>query len=371
MLAIINLDDRKDLEMNQLTNSRPIASIPVGARYRVIDFVISNIVNSKINNVGIYAKEKYRSLTDHLGSGKDWDLSRRKGGLYIFSPEDTKTRSKYPYSPGDIYRFFANIDFIEKCDEEYVLITPGHLICNIDYKKVLNHHKISGNDISIVYKKIDNADESFELATTLQIENESVVDFGINIGTNKDANISIETYVLKRETFINYIYECINKGTYKYFEDFISDNVSKMNVGCYEHKGIVKSINNIKSYFELSKSFLDREVSNELLHSDKRIFTKVKNESPTIYSDTSEVSNSFIATGCKIEGTVKNSIIFRNVHVKENAVVENAVIMQGCVISEDSIVNNVIFDKRVTLSKSKVIKGDENYPVVIEKNSVI
>lgn len=371
MLAIINLDDKKDLTMNQLTNSRPVASIPIGARYRIIDFVISNIVNSGITAVGVYAKEKYRSLTDHLGSGKDWDLSRKKGGLSIFSPEDTKNRNRYPYRAGDIYRFFANIDFIEKSDEEYVLIVPGNILCNIDYNKILKYHKISGNDITVIYKNIDNADKDFEFSTTLQVEDEKVIDFGINIGTNKNANISMESYILKREDLIRFIYECINKGDFKYFEDFIAENVNKLKIGSYEHKGFVKSISTVKNYFDMSKNFLEIDVASELLYSGKRIFTKEKNESPTIYSKNAKVENSFIATGCKIEGTVKNSIIFRNVHIKEGAVVENSIIMQGCIIYEDSKVESAIFDKSVELSKSKSIKGEEEYPIVVEKNSII
>ncbi len=371
MLAIINLDDKKDLAMNQLTNSRPIASIPIAGRYRVIDFIISNIVNSGISNVGIFAKEKYRSLTDHLGSGKDWDLSRKKGGLHIFSPEDTKDRTRYQYKTGDIYRFFANIDFVEKSMEEYVLITPSNMIFKIDYKKVLKFHNMSGNDITIIYKKIDNADCDFDLSTTLQIENDKVVDMGINIGTTKNANISMECYIIKRKEFLKIVYECINKGEYSYFEDFIAGNLKEMNVGCYEHKGFLKIINSVKSYFDLSKMLLEEDISNEILYSDERIFTKEKNEYPTIYTQTADVENSYIATGCNIEGKVKNSIIFRNVHIKKDAVVENSIIMQGCIIDENSEVKNVIFDKQVTLSKFKSIKGEEEYPIVVEKYGTI
>ena len=140
-LGIINLDDRKDRNMNQLTNVRPIGSLPIAGRYRVIDFSLSNMVNSGINNVGIFAKEKYRSLTDHIGSGKQWDLSRKTGGLFIFSPENTKDRNKYPYRSGDIYNILANIDYIEKCEEEYILIAPSYMVGNIDYTKFIEYHK--------------------------------------------------------------------------------------------------------------------------------------------------------------------------------------------------------------------------------------
>ncbi len=364
-MALVNLEDKN---INQLTNARPVASVPLGARYRVIDFTLSNIINSGITNVGVFAKEKYRSLTDHLGSGKDWDLSRKTGGLFIFSPENTKNRNKYTYKSGDIYSILSNIDYIEKSEEEYILVAPAHVICNIDYSKAIEAHKKSNKDITIIYKNIDNADQDFELGTTLSIEEGKVVNLGSNVGAEKEANISMKTYIMKRTDFIDYIYSCVNKGNYSYIEDFIVSSLNELEIGAYEHKGYLKCISNVKSYFEMSKDLLNEEVAEELLYSGRKIFTREQNQAPTIYADSSDVKNSFIATGCTIEGTVKNSIIFRKVHVKKGAVIENAIIMQGCTIDENAELNNVILDKYVYTSQGKQITGDEDYPIVVEKS---
>ena len=364
-MALINLQDKN---LNQLTNARPVASVPVGARYRVIDFALSNIANSGITNVGIFSKEKYRSLTDHVGSGKDWDLSRKTGGLFIFSPENTKTKNRYPYKNGDIYSILANIDYIEKGEEEYILIAPGHVVCNIDYSEAIEAHKKSGNDITIIYKQINNANEDFESGTTLTIEDGRVTNLGNNTGSEKEANISAKTYIMKRTDFIDHIYSCVNKGNYSYIEDFIANSVNDLKVGAYEYKGYLKCINSVKSYFAMNKDLLNEEIADELLYSDRKIFTKEQNQAPTIYTESSDVKNSFIATGCTIEGTVKNSIIFRKVHVKKGAVIENAIIMQGCTIDENASLSNVILDKYVYTSQGKKISGDEEYPVVIEKS---
>ncbi|MGL5314182.1 MAG: glucose-1-phosphate adenylyltransferase subunit GlgD [Peptostreptococcaceae bacterium] len=371
-MGIINLDDRKNSNINQITYARPIASTPVGGRYRIIDFVLSNMVNSGFTNVGIFAKEKYRSLTDHVGSGKDWDLSRKKGGLFVFSPENTKNKNIYSNKKGDIYNIFANIDYIEISEEEYILIAPSYMVCNIDYKKAIDYHKKSGNDITIVYKQIDNANEDFEGNSTLDIdENNKVINIGSNIGAFSNANISMETYIMKRQDLIDHIYSLVSRGSCSYLQDFISEVVGRLNVGAYEHKGYLKCVNSVKSYFEINKELLDFDVADELLYSDRKIFTKEKNQSPTIYAEDADVENSFVATGCIIEGTVKNSILFRKVHVKEGAVIENAVIMQNCTIDKDVKLNNVIFDKNVNIAEGKVLTGDENYPVIIEKNASI
>lgn len=371
-MGLINLDDRKNSNINQITYARPIASTPVGGRYRIIDFALSNMVNSGFTNVGIFAREKYRSLTDHVGSGKDWDLSRKKGGLFVFSPENTKNKNIYSNKKGDIYNIFANIDYIERSEEEYILIAPSYMVCNIDYEKVIDYHKKSGNDITIVYKNIDNANEDFEGNSTLDIdESGRVINVGSNIGAFNNANISMETYIMKRQDLIDNIYTLVSRGNCSYLQDFISETVNRLNVGAYEHTGYLKCVNSVKSYFELNKELLNYDIANELLYSSRKIFTKEKNQSPTIYTDNAKVENSFVATGCIIEGTVKNSILFRKVHVKEGAVIENAVIMQNCTIDKDVQLNNVIFDKNVNIAQGKVLTGDENYPVIIEKNASI
>lgn len=370
-VGIINLDNKNNLAMSHLTNVRPIGSLPIAGRYRVIDFSLSNMVNSGITNVGIFSKEKYRSLTDHIGSGKDWDLNRTTGGLFIFSPENTKDRNKHPYRNGDIYNILANIDYIEKCGEEYVLIAPGYMIGNIDYTKAIEYHKESGNDITILYKNIDNADKDFYETSILNIDNNKVINIGTNLGTSKNANISMETYIMKRTDFIESIYKCVSEGTHSYIEDFIAESINKLNIGAYEYKGYIKCINSIKSYYSMKDELLKEEIANELLYSDRKIFTKEKNQAPTIYSDSANVENSFVATGCVIEGTVKNSIIFRKVHIKEGSVIENSIIMQNCIIENNVQLQNVIFDKNVCISEGKELKGDREYPVVIEKNTAI
>ncbi len=370
-VGIINLDNKNNLAMSHLTNVRPIGSLPIAGRYRVIDFSLSNMVNSGITNVGIFSKEKYRSLTDHIGSGKDWDLNRTTGGLFIFSPENTKDRNKHPYRNGDIYNILANIDYIEKCEEEYILIAPGYMIGNIDYTKAIEYHKESGNDITILYKNIDNADKDFYETSILNIDNSKVINIGTNLGTSKNANISMETYIMKRIDFIESIYKCVSEGTHSYIEDFIAESINKLNIGAYEYKGYIKCINSIKSYYSMKDELLKEDIANELLYSDRKIFTKEKNQAPTIYSDSANVENSFVATGCVIEGTVKNSIIFRKVHIKEGSVIENSIIMQNCIIENNVQLQNVIFDKNVCISEGKELKGDREYPVVIEKNTAI
>lgn len=368
-MGLINLNKKGDPNISKLNYARPIASTPIGGRYRVIDFTLSNMVNSGITNIGIFAKEKYRSLTDHIDSGKDWDLSRKKGGLSIFSPEHTENQNKYPYREGDIYNLLCNIEYIKKSEEEYIIVSPSYMICNIDYSEIVKYHKKSNNDITLIYKTIDNLGEDFKGNITLTLnENNDVVNMGTNIGTFNKANIYMEMYIMKRLDFIDTIQNLTNTGDFLYLEEYIMDAIKHKKVGAFEYSGYLKCVKSVKSYFEISKDLLDINIAKELLYSDRKILTKEKNESPTIYTDTSNVENSFIASGCLIEGSVKNSIIFRKVHIEKDVHIENSVIMQNCIIGEGSKLENVIFDKNTVISKGRELKGDENYPIVVEKN---
>lgn len=368
-MGLINLDSIQRPSVNVLSSHRPVATLPIAGRYRLIDFTLSNMVNSGITNVGIYAKEKYRSLTDHLGSGKDWDLSRKKGGLYVLSPESTKNKNNYGYRNGDVYTILANIDYIEKSPEEYIIVAPSYMLSAINYDELVKYHKESKNDITLVYKRVENADVDFTDCNTLNIDKDGrIKSVGTNLHAFPSANICMETFIMKRTDFIKCIYNIASMGTYSYIEDYIINQLDNIQVGAYEYKGYLKCINSIKSYYEASKEFLTQEVSKEMLLSGRKVFTKDKSQAPTIYGEGAEVKNSFIATGCQINGVVEGSTLFRKVIIGEGAVVKNCVIMQGCVIGDGAVLENVILDKHVTVNDNNELKGDIKYPMVIEKN---
>lgn len=367
-MGIINLNKKGD-NLRELSDSRVVASIPIGGRYRIIDFTLSNMVNAGMKNIGIFSDQKYRSLTDHLGNGSHWDLSSKNDGLFVFSPENTKNQVYHSMKKGDVYNIFSNIDYIEKSKQEYVLISPSYMICNIDYKKALSCHRKSNNDITIIYKNIDNADKDFIGTSILNLTEENrVASMGINIGRKSEANISMDMYLMKKSILVDMIYGAVSNGEFVNIEDCISESLENLNVSGYEYNGYLKCINSTKSYFQTNKDLLDVDIANELFYSERKIFTKEKNEQPTLYTETSNVKNSFVATGCVIEGEVKDSIIFRKVHVKKGTVIKNSIVMQNGEIEENVKLDNVILDKNVCISKGKELKGDVNLPLVVEKN---
>ena len=363
IVGIINLSESEE-EIKELTHARTIASITVGGRYRIIDFVLSNMVNAEIENISIFPHGKCRSLVEHLGTGKEWDLNRNVGGLSILNPTNSFNNFK-----GDIKNFKYNIDKISTCKENYVLLARSYMICNINYLEVLKHHKESKADITIVYKNIKKNLDRFINCDTLNLNEEGrVVGIGKNIGNYDFNNISMEMYIMKKELLIKMIEESVATGSVSYLKEAIQNNISNYHVNGYRFDGYLSCINSIENYYKASMDLIDVDIARELFYKNGYIYTRTQDEPPTKYTETSCVSNSVLANGCIIEGRVDNCIIGRGVIVKKGAVVKNSVIMQKCVINENTALKNVILDKNVYISENKILCGDSKRPLVVQKN---
>lgn len=364
-LGIINLDEN-DSKMGDLVSNRVLASIPIAGRYRIIDFILSNMTNSGIEAIGVFTKNKSRSLIDHLSNGRPWDLHRKKDGLRVFNfGNDDPVYD-------DVHNFESNIEFIKKSRREYVLIAPSYMICNINYNDLIKYHKRLDNDITVVYKKISDANNNFIDCEILNINNKNrVIGIENNIGHENNANVNMEMYILKTDLFIDIIYEGIRSGLYKKVKEFIHLNIDNLKVGAFEFSGYLSCINSIQSYFNANLNFLKEEVNKELFHSNVPIYTKVQDEFPTKYTDGSKVNNSIVANGSYIEGTVKNCIIGRQVKIGKGSVIKNCIIMQNTVIGDNVIMDNVISDKGIVISNDNIIMGEGRLPITIEKEKAI
>ncbi|MGG7179450.1 glucose-1-phosphate adenylyltransferase subunit GlgD [Clostridium paraputrificum] len=364
-VGIINLDENES-RMGELVRNRPLASVPIAARYRIVDFVLSNMTNSGIECIGMFTKNRSRSLIDHLTNGRPWDLHRKKDGLKVFNfgYEDP--------SYDDVHNFSDNIEFVKYSRKEYVLISPSYMICNINYNEALEKHKASKNDITIIYKNINNADKGFIDCDVLNInENGRVLSVGQNIGRENNANISMEMYIMSTELFIDIVLESVRSGMYRKIKQFINANIENLHVCTYEFEGYLNCINSLNSYYAANMDLLKKKVNTELFYNGQPIYTKTKDEAPTHYAESSNVSNSIIANGCLIEGEVKNCIISRRVYIAKSAVVEDCVIMQNTVIGEGAQLEKVIADKGTEVGANDKYKGSDFWPVVMKNRKYI
>ncbi|MGH4051675.1 MAG: glucose-1-phosphate adenylyltransferase subunit GlgD [Clostridium sp.] len=364
-IGILMLNEQED-NIKSLTKSRPIASIPIGGRYRIIDFVLSNMVNSGIHNVGIFTNTKTRSLVDHLGSGQPWDLDRKINGLFLFNLTSERAQLR------DIDVLSKNIEYIYRTKQEYVIISSSYMLCNIDYNEAAKYHQESGSDITILYKKTNTGKKHYVNCSTLYINEENkILSIGKNIGAEDQLNISMEMFIMKKTTLIDIINKCVQTGSHNSIKEAIYDDVAELNVNAYEFKGYLQCVNSIKNYYKTSMDMLNGKVTKELFFNGGLIYTKSKDEAPTKYFNGAKVNNSLIANGCMLKGTIEKSVISRRVIVEQSAEVKNCIIFQNCIIKKGCKLTNVILDKNTILEENTVLEGDEEFPVVIEKKSIV
>ncbi|MBP2033850.1 glucose-1-phosphate adenylyltransferase [Clostridium algifaecis] len=361
-MGIINLDENED-NIKELTRNRSLASIPVGGRYRIIDFILSNMTNCGIENIGIFTKMESRSLIDHLSNGRPWDLNRKIEGLRVFNFTDRNPNFD------DVYNFSKNMSYFKKSKEDYVIMASSYMLCNINLCEAMQHHIDSGNDVTIIYKQVEDADVNFIHCETLNIDDKGkVISVGRNIGVNKTENICMEMYMMKKSKFVDIINECICTGSYRKVKQHIYNCLEHLNVGAFKFDGYLSCINSIKAYYRTSMDLLKRKVMKELFSDKRPIYTKTNDEIPAKYAECSDVKNSIIGNGCLIKGKVKDSIIFRRVTVSKGAVLQKCIVLQNCVIGENAKLEYTILDKNCSIKSKLQLKGYEDIPLVVENN---
>ena len=369
VMGIINLSENEE-NIKELTYNRPVASIPFLGRYRLIDFVLSNMVNAGIENVGVFACSKFSSIRDHLGSGKPWDLDRKIDRLFLLSPELQNYATSI--QEGDLKNFKDHLDYIKRSRQEYVILSKSYMVFNMDYSRAFEYHKDSGADITIIYKRECENIEKFLDCDTLNLDEKgNVISLGTNMGAKTCSNISMEMYIMKKQILVDVIEDSISKGYAKNLKDVIFMNIENYNVNSYEYKGYLACINSLKNYYDASMEILNTENSRELFSKHGLIYTKVKDEAPTRYGPHGNVKNSLVANGCIIDGDVESSIIFRGVRIKKGSCVKNSIVMQRSELDENANIENAILDKHVVITKGKELKGDIKSPIVIRKGTVI
>lgn len=356
-----------DSSIRELTTIRTMASVPFGCRYRMVDFPLSNMVNAGITQVGIITKNNFQSLSDHVGSGKPWDLARKREGMFILPPYNTSTAIIGHESR--LSSLYSISDFLKKSRHEYVIMTDANTVYNLDFNDIFKFHSEKDADITIVYKhgRVPNCTDlmMFALDESSRI-NEISVSQAADFGT--EANYSFNIMVMRKSLLEYLVRTAIAHNVSSFERGVIQANLPNLKIYGYKAKGFAEVIDSLKTYYKVSMSLLDRDNRRMLFDKNKQIQTKICDNVPATYGKSSEVSNSLIADGCIIKGTVENSIIFRDVYIEEGAVVKNSIIMQGTKIQKDSMLNCVITDKNALITPNKQLSGDPSYPVYISKS---
>ncbi len=365
-----------DNSIPELTRIRTTASIPFGGRYRLIDFMLSNMVNSDIIKVGVLTHNNYQSLLDHLETGKDWDLARRSGGIKILPPFITSfdNAASGKISSSRLEALMGAVNFISRCNEEYVVMSDCDVICNIDLQKVIEAHIESGADITFVTKKLDlTGYTSPEKLPVIEAdESGKIIDFAEKKTFDGVCRVYTNIMVMKRTYLLGIVENAIAHGHTSFLYDVVIRNIKSADFRVYDFDGWYDHIGSMEEYFSSSMKLLGSEAREGLFGiKNHPILTKVRNSAPTRYCDGASVKNSVVADGCLIEGTVENSIIFRGVKVARGAVVKNSILFQDTYVCEGASLNCVIADKNVTIKDGRTLSGHESMPFYIGKNVTV
>ncbi len=368
MMGMILVQERFDA-MRELTMHRTIASVPFGGRYRLIDFVLSNLVNSGVHEVGIVTKSNYYSLMDHVGSGKEWDLNRKNGGLSILPPSYSASG---PLSGGGkVEALYSVIDYIRHSKNKYVLLSDSNIVGNIDYNRMFDYHIEKRAYLTVAYQKDVFDPSRFYGNTFLQIDASGrVVDVAINQGIQLHSSMALGTYIIERELLEFLISQCIAHNKLDFERNILQEMCGDLDIYGWCCDGYVEKVDSIDTFRRANMAMLNADIRDEVFDGGK-ILTKVRDEVPTYYGGDAQVKNAMFADGCIIDGQVEDSILFRSVRVGRGARIKNSIIMQSAQIGAGAIVENCILDKDVIVSDGMRLVGAETYPLVIAKGSRI
>ena len=359
-----------DNTLSRLTSDRTVAAIPFACRYRLVDFCLSNMVNANISNINIVANYNYRSLTEHIGSGKDWDLARRAGGVHIISPYQTAHSSSAKMFSTHMEALISMKEYIDEFDEDYVILMDSDNVLNIDLNDVVKAHELTGAKITLVTQQTASDYSSKHPRMMLSSVAGKVTDITMSsVYTERNPELSLGIFVMSTVYLRKLIEEAQGYNTHS-LTNLMLKNFKAQNYRTYKYNGFVASVSSFLDYYKYSvKLAKDEESRSSLL--DKReapIFTRVHNSAPVVYKTGAKVESSMIADECVIEGTVINSVLFRGVHVAKGAVVKDSVLFSGTYVGKNAHLNCIVTDKDVHVSDNVQLSGNENMPFYVQKN---
>ena len=364
-----------DSTIPELTSIRTMASVPFGCRYRLIDFSLSNMVNSGITKIGIIAHNNYQSLLDHIGTGKDWDLARRSGGIKILPPFITTYNG---VGEAGLYNtrleaLMGVTGFIDRCNEDILVLSDCDGICNIDLSEVIDEHIANNADITIVTRKLSPEEKDISGMTSITSKRDgSVTDASAYVDGLSTDIVSTNIIVANRTFLLGAIREAAAHGYRHFFKDIVARRIGRARIYSYMYEKTYIHISSLESYFASSMKLLDPAVRKGLFNvPNMPIYTKLRNSAPTRYAEGAEVVNSYVADGCVIEGKVENCILFRGVHIGKGTVVKNCVLMQDTFTGNNVTLNCVITDKNAVICDGRVLSGHSTMPFFIPKGAMV
>ena len=360
---------RSNPALRELTQHRNTCSIPYGGRYRIIDFMLSNLVNAGLTDIGLIVHANYQSLLDHVGSGKDWDLSRKHGGLRILPPFGYAHKGREGAYRGRMDALAGVRSYLEKIRQDTVVLAGGDIAVNLPIRDIYASHMESGADITAVCTSIPKGDPKESTYFTCGADG-FVTDIACRPPVPQGYE-SLEVYVMSKSLLLSLVDHCEAHNIPSFSRGVLLPTLGQLKIHAYQFDGYAARLQSVAGYFARSMELLDAGVRQELFVPERPVKTKDQSNPSTYYGPASSSINSLVADGCIIEGEVENSILFRGVTVEKGAKISNCVLMQGTCIQAGATLKYAITDKNVRVSPGRMLMGHTTYPLAIAKNEIV
>ena len=354
--------------MKDLSKKRAIAAMPVAGSYRAIDFALSNMSNSRINKVAVITQYNARSLNEHLSSSKWWDFGRKQGGLFVFTPTITADSSYWYRGTAD--SLYQNLNYLKTSHEPYVVIASGDGIYKMDYNKVLEYHIAKRADITVVCTTCEDQKEVERFGVVRMNDDDRIVEFEEKPIVSSYNTISTGIYVVRRRQLIELLERAALEGRHDFVNDILIRYKNQKRIFGYKIKDYWKNIATVEDYFDANMDFLKPEIRNYFFKQYPDIYSKVEDLPPAKYNCGAQVSNSLVSSGCIVNGTIENSILFKKIYIGNNSVVKNCIILNNAYIGDNSYLENCIVESGSTIKANTNYKG-EGEPLILDENSPI
>lgn len=356
--------------LDSLTAMRTMGSVPFCSRYRLIDFPLSNMVESGVTKVGVITNANFQSLMDHVGTGKPWDLSRKNDGLFILPPFNVGSATMWGNRIDAIY---GNMGFLEQSNQTYVAMCDCNSVLSLDYEALFDRHEESGADITVVGVKAPMPDKIGSILCFDKVEEDGRIT-EMSLDRHDEAEIfhSVNIVIMKKYLLESLITTAHSKNEISFQRNVLMANVKSLKIYAYDATdSFVGTISSVQAYYDVSMKLLEKENRDKLFNADFPIYTKERDDMPALYGAESHLTNSLVADGCIIDGTVENSIIFKGAKIAKGAVVKNSILMQDTVVGENATLSYVIADKNVNIKNGVELSGAPTFPVTLSKGTRI
>ena len=364
--------NKHDIALDELTDYRTMGAVPFGGRYRLIDFQLSNMVNAGILNIGVITRKNYQSLMRHIGSGSEWDLDRKQGGLTILPPFGGNADDERIYS-NRLGALITNLDYIESSKEKYAIITDCTHVANTNLEEVLDLHVKSGAKITGIYSDDAKFVQNGVNNTFVKVDADGqITDIAVSKDIQDDMTYSMNTWVMEKDFLVEIIRDAVRNEKSSLRRDIIKPLLKEEKVVGYKHEGAVLCLNDLSSFIQANLELLNKDTRLDLFHSGNGpVITRTRDSAPTLYGKNAKIENSLIADGCIIDGEVKNSVIFRGVEIGEGTTVENSVVMLDVTVGRNVILNYAILDDNSTIHDSRALSGYLTHPFFCSAKTTI